>query len=140
MVPPAPQIRFKTQEYRCICNAMEVFMVPPAPQVRCKTKSYHGISMFWRYSRYLQRLKYDASGILQANNKRRLGQPRPEFQCQGIVLVGPGYRPDKISCWQHVLCDHHLVLREAMSMAEGGSLFMKCVTNSIQMLHSRNPG
>ena len=36
--PPAPQIRCKTVEYRCICNVLEVFMVPPAPQIRRQTQ------------------------------------------------------------------------------------------------------
>ena len=51
----------------------EVFMIPPAPQRRC----------LW-----------DPPG----EHKRRLGQPRPEFLFHGIVLVGPGYRPDMMSC------------------------------------------
>ena len=33
-------------------------MVAPAPQIRYKTNKYRCICMFWRYSWYLQRLKY----------------------------------------------------------------------------------
>ena len=43
-------------------------MVPPAPQIRWKTLNYDGkhmniviFAMFWRYSWYLQRLKYDGN-------------------------------------------------------------------------------